>query len=318
MIRLLRFPILFTVIVAVVAVTASALIGGQINAAMIAYSVNCPSERATTIYIMDVERGVNYPLTGKQERAREPSWSPAGDQIVYVYSGSAGQLQSDLIIADAFGDNRQWLTRDVSEEAMPIWSPDGETILFVQSNLLDDPGRLMSLNLVTGERRIIRSNRRHQMMYGPGWSPDGAQLLYTSIWLQNGAPQFELSLIDFQRDETRAISDNQQNQYYTGAFSPDGDQLAVAYYDKVADHAVISLMADSIGASQPLTTLSNDTTLVYPLRWAPDGERLGFIWTTVDAVDGESHQGLYMTLTQSGDLNRIHIDCNILDFSWRP
>jgi Tol biopolymer transport system component/serine/threonine protein kinase len=77
------------------------------------------------LYVVDATGG--QPRKIVEGDAAQPSWSPAGDRIVY-WSNTGGQR--DLFTVSANGGERVALTNDSAIDWSPAWSPDGHDVYF--------------------------------------------------------------------------------------------------------------------------------------------------------------------------------------------
>jgi Tol biopolymer transport system component len=125
------------------------------------------------LYVIGVD-GSNPEKISNADRATDPSWSSAGDLI--VFSSDEGVF---VIGADGSG-----LTF-VANGDDPAWSPDGSTIAFFRS--ADGPDG--SWHGPRGQIWVMRPDGSHQEMLlerncclntwgGPAWSPDGRKLAF--------------------------------------------------------------------------------------------------------------------------------------------
>jgi len=111
---------------------------------------------------------------------RPLSWSPRGDQILYVSSG-------DLILVDASSGKWRNLTKSATVEADPKFSPDGTHIAFRRA------WDLYTIDLASGKETRITANGSSTLRNGAvdwvypeeldlatafWWSPDSRAILY--------------------------------------------------------------------------------------------------------------------------------------------
>jgi hypothetical protein len=94
------------------------------------------------IWLLDVSTQTNRKLTTSSgEMHRNPSWSPAGDAIVFSAwftdqewrkrHGLPAEHNMDLMIVDVATGQMRHLTNTPAQEWRPRWSPDGEKILYM-------------------------------------------------------------------------------------------------------------------------------------------------------------------------------------------
>lgn len=113
-------------------------------------------------------------LNAKAFPGRSPTWSPDGQQIVYI-AGTGGSKH--LYVAKPDGTDIQQLTFSYGYDDKPIWSPDGAWIAFTYEPWdagLDyfSPSTAIHVIRPDGtERRAITPSSLYLANY-PTWSPD--------------------------------------------------------------------------------------------------------------------------------------------------
>ncbi|MXY18122.1 MAG: hypothetical protein F4Y57_14320, partial [Acidobacteria bacterium] len=147
-------------------------------------------------------------LTTGEGNAGFPSFSPAGDEVVYRYwSDTAGGLR---IVSLKDGKVR---TLTTGYDNFPVWSPRGDRIVF--SRLADDEFDIYTMRPDGSDvRRLTTSpgNDSH-----PAWSADGAHILFSSsrYGFKDEAPMSdipqpygELFIMNADGSDQRALTDN--------------------------------------------------------------------------------------------------------------
>ena len=128
------------------------------------------------LYVIGAD-GSHLEKISNADRATDPSWSPAGDQIAFSKGPSSGEEGVFVIGADGSG------LRFVANGDDPAWSPDGSMIAFFRHAPNGYPGGPI------GQIWVMRSDGSHQEMLferkcclngwgGPAWSPDGRKLAF--------------------------------------------------------------------------------------------------------------------------------------------
>lgn len=132
----------------------------------------------TSIWIMDTHgtnlRQITAPVAGS-ELDRAPSFSPDGQQILFIRYQNQGKNQSTNILDLETGQIRKISDKWVHS---PEWSPDGQQIVFSSGGSLwimdaDGNNARQLLPDQEGVTKIVQSR--------PRWSPDGQQILYTQF-----------------------------------------------------------------------------------------------------------------------------------------
>jgi Tol biopolymer transport system component len=210
--------------------------------------------------------------TGPSGDGSSPSSAqPSPDPIVVstgriVFSGDDGEIH---VLSLSTGEDRT-----VTSIRGPQFDPDGHGRLLVFRdsragvNVNDDIAVIRTDG--TGFRNLTRSRDVNE--WGPVWSPDGRQIVYSSD--ENGVPQ--LFVMDADGSNIRHLSDT-WGEY--PAWSPDSSRIAFAsstggttpFGDP--DYDVFVMNAD--GSDEINLTHSPDINEGYP-TWSPDGEWIAF------------------------------------------
>ncbi len=183
------------------------------------------------IYLIDPERGDRDGITPVTSDAgtgadTEPSWSPAGDRI--VYTSTRGDNEADLFIINADGSGMLPLIDTPAAEHWGVISPDGTMLAYSSdaagntdiwvkdiSNLGDaaydptDPGTNIT----------AASPFRDE---APNWAPDGTKIAFHSN--RNG--DFDIFLMNPDGSEQVAVTADQRSDGFP-VFNPAGDRLAI-------------------------------------------------------------------------------------------
>ncbi|MBD3335801.1 MAG: hypothetical protein GF355_09820, partial [Candidatus Eisenbacteria bacterium] len=108
-----------------------------------------------------------------------PSWSAAGDRL--VFSGLSRAGRSDLYLYDRNTGTLHRLTDDVYDDVAPALHPHEPLVVFVSDRGPHGSGggrNLFLLDLTTGEIRFLTCGPWEDL--SPSWSPDGRRVLFTS------------------------------------------------------------------------------------------------------------------------------------------
>lgn len=147
----------------------------------------------------------------------DAQWSPDGSRLGYV---SLRDLNLEVYVMDADGENVTRLTQDSARDWFPAWSPDGQKILFGSDRAGDENLYLID---VTGENLLQLTDDAEDDLRGV-WSLDGTQILFAS--------EREHVLTDGVLDLYMMKADGSEETLLTGIFeggltrSPDGSQRA--------------------------------------------------------------------------------------------
>ncbi|MGP3968788.1 amidohydrolase family protein [Streptomyces sp. 6N223] len=200
-------------------------------------------------------------LTGIDQEASEPDFSPDGRHVVYQ-SYADGNFH--LWLANADGTGARQLTEGSADHREPRFSPDGRRIAYAAET--DGRYAIHVLDLDTGESGIWAPGtdataEATTQEAQPFWHPDGDAIVFTSG--QGDAPQ---SIVRADADGTRTTLVTVTEGRVAGpSLSPDGARLAYVHLTSSAANLVVDG-----------ETISDDGEEVFPFaaRWAAGDEVL--------------------------------------------
>lgn len=175
---------------------------------------------------LDAHRVRMEPFTTYEGRASQPSFSPDGSAIAFVWSGEDGNNQ-DIYVKRTGESSPRRLTTDPNEDLLPTFSPDGREIAFLRQSGASNTPFLMTMHADGSGARAIRQIAASFGFLGLAWWPDGKSLVVRDT--ENGAASlFRIQLDDGRREPiTHAPVDENDGR---PAFSPDGKWLAFLRY----------------------------------------------------------------------------------------
>jgi len=276
--------------------------------------------RSSSIYVMDANGSRPRVLV---EDGSSPKWSPSGDRILYTAEGDPEGSQIFVRWMDDEGNATQ-ISRLENAPGSVEWSPDGTQIAFTMSVDSDHPwpislpGRPEGAEWTEGpkvvDRLVYRRDRRgyidegytHLFVVpadggtarqltdgdwnhnGVAWTPDGAEILFTSLrvedaeheWRQSDIYSVEVAGGTITRLTDRSGPDG------SPVPSPDGQLIAFTGNDLTTDTYI----------TRKLYVMNRDGSNVRMISDGFDRQGSGMIW----ADDGS---GFYMTVRSEGTSN---------------
>ena len=277
--------------------------------------------RASEVYIMNADGSRKRRLTD----GSSPKWSPSGDRILFTRQGDTEGTQIFVRWMDAEGAETQ-VTRLENSPGSIEWSPDGKQIAFSMSVDSDHPWPISLPGRPDGakwteapkvvDRLVYRRDRRgyidegytHLFVVpadggtarqltdgdwnhnGVAWTPDGAEILFTSLRVENAEHEWRQSDIYSVSVGSGAITRLTDRSGPDGSPvpSPDGRLIAFTGNDLTTDTYI----------TRKLYMMNRDGSNVRMISDGFDRQASGMIW----APDGS---GLYMTVRREGTGN-IH------------
>jgi Tol biopolymer transport system component len=170
----------------------------------------------------------------------DPAWSPDGMRIAFV--GAAGSAPGICIVSTAGGKP---MPQTSGPDRAPAWSRDGTAIAFASTR--DGQADLWVVSALGGEPRRLTNDAAADNY--PSWSPDGELLVFASdrsgnwdLWVMRVANGAMTQVTDHPAADTQP------------AWSPDGTQIA--------------FVSDRSGAMNIWLASQLRTVCVAPLTWS--------------------------------------------------
>lgn len=224
----------------------------------IAFVSNRVDGRIKEVYVSDVSGAEVRRVTRDRTLSLGPSWSPTGEDLLYISykrggpypfkldlaSGRSSRLyaqvaygaswapdgtrvavsvdqngNSDIFLLSAQGQLIRRLTDHKGIDVSPAWSPDGRRLAFCSSR--SGSPQIYTMDVQTGRSTRLTFEGRYNT--DPAWSPKGDGIAYTS---RSGG--FRVMWIDVAGGEARQITRGEHPSW-----SPDGRYLAVARRGRV-------------------------------------------------------------------------------------
>jgi len=246
------------------------------------------------IYVMDMDGHSPFAVTKNKSLNLSPSWSPAGDEVVYT---SYVKGDPDLYITKLGSRRMRKITSRMGSNITPAWSPNGGAIAFASS--ISGVSNLYAKRPSGGNARRLTNSRSIDI--SPSYSPDGGQIVFASeragglhIYKMpsGGGGAHRLTFVGYQNDMP--------------SWSPMGDKIAFAGRD-MGTFDIFVMNADGSNIQRlTIGSGSNENP-----SFSPDGRLIAFSSTRVG--------GPAIFLMRADGSNQIRISKgNGLLPSWGP
>ena len=152
------------------------------------------------VWTLPSENGVPVNLTRTTDIAeRDPSWSPDGRLIAWFDDSYGSGYELFVAPADGSGEKRRLTTSDGCFKESITWSPDSTMIA-----MTDKAGRLWTVNVASGDTKLIDKEPWGESMGTPSWSSDSTWLAY--VRSDNATAQTQLWLHDVEAGTSVALT----------------------------------------------------------------------------------------------------------------
>jgi Tol biopolymer transport system component/DNA-binding winged helix-turn-helix (wHTH) protein len=212
------------------------------------------------------------PFTSLRGYEVQPSFSPDGNQIAFVWDGEQGD-NPDIYVKQLGNESRLRLTTNPAADTRPCWSPDGRYIAFTRE--LPEGAALYLIPSLGGpERRITPLwSARIPYQFRISWSPDGEWLAVMDKSLPAETPS--IYLVARATGEKRKLTapPTWAGFDHSPDISPDGRTVA---FVRLINNGIgdLYLVPTAGGEAQRLTF---DNALTASPVWTPDNREILFL-----------------------------------------
>jgi Tol biopolymer transport system component len=212
------------------------------------------------------------PLTSFTGFEVDPSWSPDGRQVAFMWYGAAPE-DGDIYVLQPGQSKPVRLTTAPGADERPAWSPDGRWIAYSRPAFGSEPH---SIRLLSPSGESPRTLLTHTAPVGNiTWTPDAEMLVYERV--RRSERVADLWAISIETGEHRQLTRAPSGPGdVSPALSPDGRTLAFSRKTawRTANLYLLDLLQDLTPAAPPRQI----TNVGYADRpaWTPDGSRILF------------------------------------------
>ncbi|HEX6880921.1 MAG TPA: DPP IV N-terminal domain-containing protein [Terriglobales bacterium] len=212
------------------------------------------------------------PFTTYAGSERQPSFSPDGSQIAFIWNGEKGGDFWNVYVKSSDSETPRRLTTAQAEDLSPEWSPDGRMIAFIRHTPEGDGVYLVPAQ--GGPEHRIHELHCAIDWDDPGlsWSPDGKFLIFP-----DGKSQLSPSaIVRLSLEDSRARELTAPETTWDGdsgpAFSPDGKKIA---FIRGKDGAARDVYVTDADGNLPIR-LTRVNRLIFGLTWTADSKSIIF------------------------------------------
>jgi TolB protein len=201
------------------------------------------------IYVMNADGSDLHPVTSGSADL-QPAWSPDGETIVFANFGGAPD-GGGLYLVNADGTGRELLVpAGGNSYGLPTWSSNGQVIVFVGSPPPGGPPSVLFRVNADGSGLAQFTSGPNQDI-DPAWSPDGQQLVFTTV-AEDGTAS--LAVMNANGSNRRDVIPGLAALH--PKWSPDGGQLT--FWTQEPEGAIYVVNADGTGLQRISSSATDD------------------------------------------------------------
>jgi TolB protein len=246
------------------------------------------------IYISDFDGSNAFPITRTGVPHLSPSWNKAGTQIAYT---SYEDGNPDLFVYDVATRRSRKISGAKGINSGGNFAPSGKLVAFTGS--VNGDADIYTASPSGGARKLFITG--NGLDVDPTFSPDGKMMAFVSG--RFGNPHIFVAQLQWNGDnEVKVLGDKRLTYagWYnaTPSWTPEGDRLAFAGYDKEIDRFDLFLMNPDGTKLERLTLRTGDNERPW---FSPNGQNLVFMSNRKDGQNVKAvHQLFVMNRDGSG------------------
>jgi TolB protein len=257
------------------------------------------------LYVVDVDGRNLKRLTFLNGKAKNPTWSPDGTQLVFAWENSANTTDpyNYLYAIPAEGGKPKLIFGVKGLVVTPRFSPSGSRIALAVS--LEGNMEIYTIPAAGGQLKRLTVSAAIELF--PAWSPDGSQLAFVSD--RTGSPQ--IWKMNSDGSEPKRVSYfGTYNQAPDWARSPTGEKIVYSSRESGGFHI---LMMNADGTDTTVITQGQGfASCEYP-AFSPDGRAIAM---TTNAGNGRQLQIFNVDGSFTKQLTKVGADDT--NPSWSP
>ncbi|MEJ7606801.1 MAG: DPP IV N-terminal domain-containing protein [Bryobacteraceae bacterium] len=212
------------------------------------------------------------PLTSFPGDETQPSFSPDGERIAFVWDGENSD-NSDIYVRPLAGGELLRLTTNTAEDISPTWSPDGERIAWLRVQPSETAVYVASLSGGShGKITGLYPTRIEAVGRNLDWSPDGKFIVAADK--KSPDEPFRLVTIEMSTGHKMQLTSPPSSMIGDSnpVFSPDGKNVA---FIRAVSSGVDDIFIVPVNGGDP-QRFTSDRRYIISLTWAHDGRGILF------------------------------------------
>jgi len=258
------------------------------------FSARADEQSPTQIYTYTFADSQIRQVTHFGSYNAQPSWSPNGEQIVFVSDSIATTLGPSLWIINVDGSQPHPMKRVpisptdslTQPGKWPAWSPDGRYIAFSVCINCEIGGRNYEISLYDFEEDSILALTQNQARdTQPFWV--NTTLAFASNRVDPMVHSYDLYTINVDSKEVQRITNVEENLSGYFAWSPITQIILYISHTHIFSYQISNKSTNQIQVAVPNSAFE----FTGPMSWGPKGRHIVVI---ASAFDGSTKQYLYL------------------------
>jgi Tol biopolymer transport system component len=251
------------------------------------------------LYLMNTDGSEQINITNHRAIDSSGTWSPTGEQILFISDRDRSHGSWDLYLMDPDGKNVRSVFEKSEERRHPEWSPDGKQIAYKRFD-----GGVGYIYIATSDGK---NEERVAIGGTPAWSPDGTEIAYV---VRVAPDRLNIYILNVRtRKQKHFFPPDDISTAREPAWSPDGTKIAFMWHQKRPqdDGEIYTLNRDGTGLQELVNHPEQGVTASV---WDPGGKALIYSqqvgnWERhifkIMLADGTSEQLTDVSLNNPGD-----------------
>jgi Tol biopolymer transport system component/tRNA A-37 threonylcarbamoyl transferase component Bud32 len=208
----------------------------------------------------------------------DPRLSPAGERVVYAWTGPDDDNWDIYVKGMAVGAAPLRLTEDPADDVGPVWSPDGQQIAFVRAS--EDRAAIYTVPSSGGqERKLIDISgiiRAWYLVPALSWGPDATWMALAEKSRADEPTRIVRLALETLDKQTLTTPPEGSGGDYFPALSPDGSQLAFVRSATSFDFGPHDVWVQPLTGGEPRQLTFEQYDHCRGLTWTPAGDEIVF------------------------------------------
>lgn len=240
-----------------------------------------PGEQGWKLYVMDINDKTSSAVTNESGVYLRPAWSPDGEHIAFIYSGSeSSSLPPRLFVIDKNGNHLTELTASLQiDESLSIlhysWSREGTSIIFTAKDVRSGENTVYQASPDGSLTAMTSVASSFIVDWWDGTTLQQGENARTLIWLR---PDGSETTLDLCQSNDQVLGSTSERSYNGNlVFGANCSASGWMLYWANPDGTIANQLLDS--------PVSSNKENLFNMTWSPDDRFIAFVAMSLDPSD---------------------------------